>query len=276
MRDILKQMVYEDIGFEDITSSALIPKDRETKGIIIAKENGIISGIDTVSDLFNEFKIKSSVKKHDGDKVKVNDVIMEIKGNARTVLSLERTALNFLMRMSGIATLTFNTLKKIREVNENIILAGTRKTTPGLQIFEKNAVKVGGGDTHRFRLDDSVLIKDNHIAIVGSIEEAVNMAKKNVSFTKKIEIEVEDEKGAIDAAKAGADIIMLDNMSPNEIEIVLSSLESKNLRDNVLIEVSGGITPENIVEYAKTSVDIISTGYITHSSKSLDLSLEIL
>lgn len=275
MRDILKQMVYEDIGFEDITSSALIPKDLETEGIIIAKEDGIISGIDAVSDLFNEFKVKSSVKKQDGDKVKVNDVIMEIKGNARTVLSLERTALNFLMRMSGIATLTFNTLQKIREVNKNIILAGTRKTTPGLQIFEKNAVKVGGGDTHRFRLDDSVLIKDNHIAIVGSIEEAVIRAQKNVSFTKKIEIEVEDEKGAVDAAKSGADIIMLDNMSPDEIEIVLSSLESKNLRDNVLIEVSGGITPENIVEYAKTSADIISTGYITHSAKSLDLSLEI-
>ncbi len=276
MRDILKQMVYEDIGFDDITSGALIPKDLKTEGIIIAKEDGIISGIDAVSDLFNEFKIKSSVKKQDGDKVKVNDVIMEIKGNARTVLSLERTALNFLMRMSGIATLTFDTLQKIRGVNENIILAGTRKTTPGLQIFEKNAVKVGGGDTHRFRLDDSVLIKDNHIAIVGSIEEAVIMAKKNVSFTKKIEIEVEDEKGAIEAAEAGADIIMLDNMNPQEIEKVISTLESMNLRNNVLIEVSGRIKPENIVEYAKTNADIISTGYITHSAKSLDLSLEIL
>ncbi|WP_424355258.1 carboxylating nicotinate-nucleotide diphosphorylase [Methanobacterium sp. MBAC-LM] len=276
MRNILKQMVYEDIGFEDITSNALIPEDLETKGIIIAKEEGIISGIDVVSDLFDEFKIKSSAKKHDGDSVKVNDIIMEIKGNAQTVLSLERTALNFLMRMSGIATLTFNTLQKIREVNENIILAGTRKTTPGLQIFEKNAVKVGGGDTHRFRLDDSVLIKDNHIAIVGSIEEAVIMAKKNVSFTKKIEIEVESEKGAIDAAKAGADIVMLDNMNPGEIDEVISALESMNLRDNILIEVSGGINPENIVEYAKTNADIISTGYITHSARSLDLSLEII
>ncbi|HEX3014462.1 MAG TPA: carboxylating nicotinate-nucleotide diphosphorylase [Methanobacterium sp.] len=276
MRDILKQMVYDDIGFEDITSNALIPKDLETEGIIIAKENGIVSGIDAVTDLLNEFKIKSSVKKQDGDKVKVNDIIMEINGNARTVLSLERTVLNFLMRMSGIATLTFNTLQKIREVNENIILAGTRKTTPGLQIFEKNAVKVGGGDTHRFRLDDSVLIKDNHIAIVGSIEDAVIMARKNVSFTKKIEIEVESEKGAIDAAKAGADIIMLDNMNPQEIEEVISALESRNLRNDVLIEVSGGIKPENIVEYAKTNADIISTGYITHSARSLDLSLEII
>lgn len=276
MRDILKQMVYEDIGFEDITSNALIPKDLKTEGIIIAKENGIISGIDAVAGLLNEFKIKSQVKKHDGDNVKANDIIMEIKGNARTVLSLERTVLNFLMRMSGIATLTFNTLQKIREVNKNIILAGTRKTTPGLQIFEKNAVKVGGGDTHRFRLDDCVLIKDNHIAIVGSVGESVIMAKNNVSFTKKIEIEVENEKGAIDAAKAGADIIMLDNMNPDEIENVISSLESRNLRDHILIEVSGGIKPENIVEYAKTNADIISTGFITHSARSLDLSLEIL
>jgi nicotinate-nucleotide pyrophosphorylase (carboxylating) len=276
MRDILKQMVYEDIGFEDITSNALIPKDLKTEGIIIAKENGIISGIDAVADLLNEFKIKSHVKKYDGDNVKANDIIMEIKGNARTVLSLERTVLNFLMRMGGIATLTFNTLQKIREVNKNIILAGTRKTTPGLQIFEKNAVKVGGGDTHRFRLDDCVLIKDNHIAIVGSVREAVITAKNSVSFTKKIEIEVENERSAIDAAKAGADIIMLDNMNPNEIEKVISSLESQNLRENVLIEVSGGIKPENIVEYAKTSADIISTGFITHSARSLDLSLEII
>ena len=276
MRDILKQMVYEDIGFEDITSNALIPEDLETKGIIISKENGIISGINVISDLFNEFKIESSVKKHDGDRVKVNDIIMEIKGNARTILGLERTTLNFLMRMSGIATLTFNTLQKIRKTNKNIILAGTRKTTPGLQIFEKNAVKIGGGDTHRFRLDDSVLIKDNHIAIVGGIGEAVAMAKKNVSFTKKIEIEVESEKEAIEAAKSGADIVMLDNMSPQKIEKVISVLKSKNLRDNILIEVSGGINPENIIEYAKTSADIISTGYITHSARSLDLSLEII
>lgn len=276
MRDILKQMVYDDIGFEDITSDALIPKGLETEGIIIAKENGIISGIDAAADLFNEFKIRTSIKKYEGDNIKVNDVVMEIKGNARTVLSLERTVLNFLMKMSGIATLTFNTLQKIRNVNNDIILAGTRKTTPGLQIFEKNAVKVGGGDTHRFRLDDCVLIKDNHIAVVGNIHEAVALAKNNVSFTKKIEIEVEDEKSAIDAAKAGADIIMLDNMSPHEINEVISSLESQNLRSGVLIEVSGGIKPENIVEYAKTKADIISTGYLTHSARALDLSLEII
>lgn len=276
MRDILKQMVYEDIGFEDITTNALIPKDVEVEGVIIARENGIVAGIDAVSNLFDEFKVKKSVKKYDGYLIKTNDIVMEIKGNAQTILSLERTVLNFIMRMSGIATLTFNTLERIREVNENIILACTRKTTPGLQLFEKNAVKIGGGDTHRFRLDDCVLIKDNHIAIVGSVEEAVVMAKNNVSFTKKIEIEVENEKDAIDAAKAGADIIMFDNMDPDEIENIISTLEANDLKNNVLIEISGGITPENIVEYAKTSADIISTGYITHSARSLDMSLEII
>ena len=275
MRDILKQMVYDDIGFEDITTNALIPKDIEVEGVIIAREKGVVAGIDAVTTLLNEFGIQKSIEKYDGDMVKTNDVIMEIKGNARTILSIERTVLNFLMRMSGIATLTFNTLQMIRKVNENIVLASTRKTTPGLQIFEKCAVKNAGGDTHRFRLDDCVLIKDNHIAIVGSIEEAVSLAKNNVSFTKKIEIEVENEKDALVAAKAGADIIMLDNMSPDEIRNAISTLETYNLRNNILIEVSGGITPENIVEYAKTGADIISTGYLTHSVKSLDLSLEI-
>lgn len=275
MRDILKQMVYEDIGFEDITTNALIPEDIEARGEIIAKENGIIAGIDTVNYLIDEFKIKKVVHKKDGDKIAINDTIMEIEGDARIILSLERTILNFLMRMSGIATLTFNTLQKIREVNKNVILACTRKTTPGLQIFEKNAVKIGGGDTHRFRLDDCVLIKDNHIEIVGSVKEALIKAKQNVSFTKKIEIEVETLEDTIDAAKNGADIILLDNMSPNEIKDILSSLEAINLRNNVLIEASGGINPENILDYAKTSVNIISTGYLTHSAKALDLSLEI-
>lgn len=275
MRDILKQMVYEDIGFEDITTNALIPKDTNAHGKIIAKEKGIIAGIDTVNYLLDEFKIKKVAHKKDGDKIEINDTIMEISGDARIILSLERTILNFLMRMSGIATLTFNTLNRIRNVNKNVILACTRKTTPGLQIFEKNAVKIGGGDTHRFRLDDCVLIKDNHIAIVGNVKDALIKAKKNVSFTKKIEIEVETLEEAIDAAKNEADIILLDNMSPEGIKKVLSSLEAINLRSNVLIEASGGINPNNIIDYAKTSVDIISTGYLIHSAKALDLSLEI-
>jgi len=275
MRDILKQMVYEDVGFEDITTNALIPEDMESHARIIAKEKGIIAGVHAVNELFDEFNLKTSIFKKDGDKIKKNDIIMEIGGNTRLILSLERTALNLLMRMSGIATLTFNTLKDIRKVNEDIILACTRKTTPGLQFFEKNAIKTGGGDTHRFRLDDCVLIKDNHIEVVRDIEEAIVRARNNVSFTKKIEIEVQTLDDALGAAKTGADIVMLDNMSPDEIENVLSSLKSTGLRNKVIIEASGGIKPENISEYAKTGVDIISAGFLTHSAKALDMNLEI-
>lgn len=275
MRDILRQMVYEDVGFEDITSNALIPEGIKIKGRIISKEKGIIAGIDSVNVLFNEFRIETTIKKEEGDKIEINDIIMEIEGDARIILSLERTVLNLLMRMSGIATLTFNTLNNIRRVNSNVILACTRKTTPGLQFFEKKAVKIGGGDTHRFKLDDCVLIKDNHIELVGSIEEAVIRAKDNVSFTKKIEIEVENLEDAFVAVNAGADIIMLDNMSPEDVIKVLSSLKSDNLRHKALIEASGGIKPENIVEYAKTGVDIISAGYLIHSASALDLSMDI-
>jgi len=163
----------------------------------------------------------------------------------------------------------------IREVNPAIIVAGTRKTTPGLQFFEKNAVRVGGGDTHRYRLDDEVLIKDNHLALVGSVKEAVQRARKHASFTKKIEVEAETLDQAVEAAQVGADIVLLDNMSPKGVEIVLSALKDKGLRDKVLVEVSGGINPDNILLYAKLEVDVISTGYITHSAPSLDLSLEV-
>lgn len=272
VREIIK-MVYQDIGFEDITTKALITPDKLIKAKIISRETGILSGIDLVDNIFQEFSIKTTIKIHDGEKLAKDDIIMEIDGDASTILSVERTVLNILMRMSGISTIT---AMLIERVNNNVIIAGTRKTTPGLQFLEKEAIRVGGGDTHRFRLDDCILIKDNHIAIVGSVKEAVKMAKNYVSFTKKVEVEVESTKDALEAAIAGADIIMLDNMNPDEIRNVLNALENKGLRNNILIEVSGGINPDNIVDYVETGVDVISTGYITHSAKSLDMSLEII
>ena len=155
-------------------------------------------------------------------------------------------------------------------------MACTRKTTPGLQKLEKKAVEIGGGDTHRFKLDDCVLIKDNHIQVVGGVIESIELAKERVSFTKKIEIEVENEEDAVRASMFGADIVMLDNMSPDEISSVLDTLKERRLRDNVIIEVSGGINPDNILKYAELDVDVISSGFITNSAKSLDLSLNIL
>jgi len=273
--EIIK-MVYQDIGFEDLTTNALINPDTIIKARIISKEEGILSGVELSSSIFQEFSIKTIIRKFDGEGVVADDIIMEIEGDARTILSLERTVLNIIMRMSGISTITRKLVEIVRKVDNRIIVAGTRKTTPGLQFFEKEAIRLGGGDTHRFRLDDSILIKDNHIAIVGSVKTAIEKAKKYVSFTKKVEVEVESTGDALEAVISGADIVMLDNMDPTEVMKVVTVLDNKNLRNKILIEVSGGINPDNILDYAKTGVDVISTGYITHSARSLDMSLEIL
>ncbi len=270
------RMIHQDIGFEDITTKALIEPGIDINANIISRETGILAGIELASNIFEEFSISTDIIINDGEKIVANDVLMVLEGDAGTILSVERTVLNILMRMSGIATTTSYLITRVHEKNPNVKVAGTRKTTPGLQLFEKEAVKIGGGDTHRYRLDDCVLIKDNHIALVGDVRTCVENARNYASFTKKIEIEVENIKDALEASIAGADIIMLDNMSPEEVKNVIRALENKNLRKNILVEVSGGINPENIEYYADTGIDIISTGYITHSVPSLDLSLEII
>jgi len=276
MRLAMSKLVYEDIGFEDLTTRALIPPGMNVEGRIIAKEKGILAGIDLATDIFNEFSVETSIHKYDGEKLFTNQVIMEVYGDARNILSVERTVLNLLMRMSGIATLTKEMLLKAKNVNSDIIVAGTRKTTPGMQFYEKDAIRSGGGDTHRYRLDDCVLIKDNHLSIVGNVSDAIKRAKNYVSFTKKIEIEVETINEALQAARSGVDIIMLDNMPIKNVIEVLSTLKEHRLRDKVIVEVSGGVNLENIDDYAKTGVDVISTGYLTHSARSLDMSLELL
>jgi nicotinate-nucleotide pyrophosphorylase (carboxylating) len=275
MRQDLAKMVYDDIGFEDITTRALIPEGLLVKGHILAKEEGIIAGIEIAVNIFSEFSVKTKVLKVDGESIQPGQIIMEITGDPRSILSVERTVLNLMMRMSGIATLTSKMVEKVKKVNPSVLVAGTRKTTPGLQFIEKDAIRSGGGDTHRYRLDDSILIKDNHLAVVGGVAEAVFRAQKYASFTKKIEIEVESLEEALEAARAGADIILLDNMAPEKVINILSVLKEKKLRDNIIIEVSGGINMDNICKFANTGVDVISTGYITHSAKSLDLSLDL-
>jgi len=276
MKPDITRILYDDVGFEDITTKALIPPDLEIEAEIICKEDGVIAGVELADGIFKEFLIKTSIKRYDGDPVSAGDVVMTLQGDARSIITVERTALNLLMRMSGIASLTSKMVGDVKGVKKDVIIAGTRKTTPGLQFFEKDAVRAGGGDTHRYRLDDAVLIKDNHIAVVGSVKEAVKRAKNYVSFTKKVEIEVENSSDALEAAASGADIVMLDNMSTDEVQKVLEDLENAGLRKKVLIEVSGGINPGNIMEYAEKGVDVISTGYITHSARALDLSLEVL
>ena len=275
MDEIIKYMLREDEGFGDITSNALIPEDKIFYAKLISKDDGILAGIEIIKEMFLEYGIKIISSKNDGDKIAKGDILLELEGNSRKILLLERTALNLLMRLSGVATVTNRIVSKVHEVNPKIRVAGTRKTAPALQKFDKLAIAIGGGDTHRNALDDMVLIKDNHIAVVGSVKEALRLAKENNSFSKKIEIEVESIDDAIIACENGADIVMLDNMSPELALNTLNALEEKDLRKDVLIEISGGITEENILDYAPLDVDIISLGSLTHATPSLNFSLDM-
>ena len=275
MDEIIEYMLREDEGFGDITSNALIPENKVFYAKLISKDDGILAGIEIIKEMFLEYGIEIISSKDDGDAIKKGDILLEIEGNARRILLLERTALNLLMRMSGVATVTNRIVAKVNDANPKVRVAGTRKTAPALQKFDKLAIAIGGGDPHRNALDDMVLIKDNHIAVVGSVKDALLLAKENVSFSKKIEIEVESVEDAIIACENGADIVMLDNMSPEEAQSTLNSLKEKGLRENVLIEISGGITEDNILDYAPLDVDIISLGSITHQASSLNFSLDM-
>ena len=271
----LRSFLKEDLGQGDVTTHLLIPEKVMVQAEIIAKETGVAAGIEEALILLESLGIKAKPLVKDGQKIAKGKVLIKIEGNAKNVLALERTVLNLLARMSGIATFTNRIVRKIRKAGYKTVIACTRKTAPGLEYFDKKAVLLGGGDTHRLHLDDMILIKDNHVAIVGNVKEAVKLAKKQVSFSKKIEVEVSNVNEAIQAAKAGADIIMLDNFTPEKVKDAINRLKKENLRDKVLIEASGGINEKNIVNFADAGVDIISLGALTHSAKALDISLEI-
>ncbi|MHA1408937.1 MAG: carboxylating nicotinate-nucleotide diphosphorylase [Candidatus Odinarchaeia archaeon] len=268
--------IAEDIGYGDITTNLVIPKDKKCSAVIIAEEIGVIAGIQEITILFNEFNVDVKPSLNDGDLIsKEGEEVISLYGPMRSILVCERTALNFLMRMSGIATATHNLMDKVRKANPRVKIAATRKTLPLLNYFDKRAVYLGGGDTHRYRLDDCILIKDNHLELVGDITKILKIIRENTSFTKKIEIEVETPEDGLTAAKAGADIIMLDNMSPNMVEKTVKLLKDNNLRNRVILEVSGGINEHNILDYASKDIDIISIGGLTHSVKALNMKLDI-
>ena len=273
MDKIIEYMLAEDEGFGDITSNAVVEEGKIVTGSIVSKDNGILAGIDIIRQLFEEYGVKVNFWLKDGTRISSGDVLMSFLGDARTILLLERTALNLSMRMSGVATAANHYAGLVKEYDVKV--AGTRKTSPAIGKFDKYALKVGGADTHRFSLDDMVLIKDNHIATCKSPLEALLKAKDNTSFSKKIEIEVETLSDAVDCVKNNADIVMLDNMGPDEVKNGIDELEKLNIRQNSLIEVSGGITSETICDYAKLGVDIISIGALTHASRSLNFSLNI-
>lgn len=266
-------MLAEDEGFGDITSNAVVEKDKIVTAYIISKDNGILAGIDIIRQLFEERGVQVTFWLNDGCEISKNDLLISFKGDARTILLLERTALNLLMRMSGVASAANNYVNLVKD--HDVKIAGTRKTSPALGKFDKYALKVGGADTHRFSLDDMVLIKDNHIAACGTPLETLLKAQKNTSFSKKIEIEVETLDDAIECVQNKADIVMLDNMSPVEVKEVINNLNDLNIRQNSLIEISGGINEDNILDYVDAGADIISIGALTHASRSLNFSLKM-
>jgi nicotinate-nucleotide pyrophosphorylase (carboxylating) len=270
-----RRFLDEDVGQGDITTDAVVPKGTRVRAKIIVKEPAVVCGINEAKAFYEMLGANFSERVKDGDEVATGTVIAEMEGDGRAVLTSERTVLNILMRMSGIATETRRLVNKVKKVNPRVRVAATRKTAPGLRVLDKQAVIVGGGDPHRMRLDDAILIKDNHIVVTGGISEAVRRAQVSVGGTKKIEVEAKSLEQAVQAAKMGADIVMLDNMTLKEAEDALKELTAQNLRQKVLIEISGGVTPENIISYAKLGPDIISLGSLTHSTKAVDISLEV-
>ncbi|MFL0252315.1 carboxylating nicotinate-nucleotide diphosphorylase [Clostridium neuense] len=266
--DFIKNALDEDGAYNDITVNSIIPHNSESIVDIISKDDGIIAGIEIFKRVFFILgNTKATFKINDGDKIKNGEIIGSIKGSTSIILSGERTALNLLQRLSGIATTTNKLCNAVKDTGVKIV--DTRKTTPGMRVMEKYAVKIGGGFNHRFGLSDGILIKDNHIAAAGSIKNAIELTRKNTSFVRKIEVETESISEVKEALEAGADIIMLDNMNAEDIKKSIKIIDKK-----ALIEVSGNITFDTIKAKAIKGVDFISCGMITHSSKNLDLSMK--
>jgi len=276
-RKALLNFLREDIGRGDITSNSVLKPNLLASSTILCKdsEQAVIAGLREVGIVFDLCKCSCTALVDEGSMVSRGNEVMRIKGRARDILKAERTALNLLMRMSGIATETKKFVEVVKKISKDIEIAGTRKTAPGLRFFDKKAIKIGGGRAHRNSLDEMVLIKDNHLVLTGSIRESISSAKKLVGNNIKVECEVTDLQSAIEAINYGADIIMLDNFSPQEVENANRVLKELGLRQKCLLEISGGISLANVSQFAKSNPDIISVGSLTHSVKSVDFSLEV-
>jgi nicotinate-nucleotide pyrophosphorylase (carboxylating) len=277
LRNSLLNFLQEDIGVGDITSNNLNNFNKLVKADIIYKSDftGILCGLEEVEMLFDICNCNSKSIKSDGMSILPNEKIIEINGKAKDILKAERTALNLLMRMSGISTLTRKFVNIVNQIDQSISIASTRKTVPGLRLLDKKAVVIGGGVTHRIRLDDMVMIKDNHLVVDKSIREIISSIRERIGSSKNIECEVKNEYEAIEAIESGANIIMLDNFSVLDAKKTILKINELGLRQQVKIEISGGINLQNVIDYAKLKPDIISIGYLTHSAPSLDFSLKI-
>jgi len=270
LRRTVEAALAEDVGPGDVTTLSTVAPERSGRGLFIAKQPGILCGIPAMTEVFRTLDPDSNVSsiRRDGDRIETGDVLAEVKGRARSILTGERLALNFLQRLSGIATLTGKLAAAVSGTGARIV--DTRKTTPGLRFLEKYAVRIGGGRNHRFSLADAVLIKDNHIVAAGGIGEAVKKARAFVPHTMTVEVEAETERQVREALDAGADIVMLDNMSPATMRRMVALIAGK-----ALVEASGNISEETVRAAAESGVDIISIGALTHSAPALDIGLDL-
>lgn len=275
LEEKLLRILAEDTGQGDITTALIVPQETTAEAEIIAKEAGTAAGVEEAKILLECLGLTAKNLVEDGDQIKPGHVLIKVSGDARTILTAERTVLNILSRMSGIATKTKILTEKLRAKGLKTKIACTRKTAPGLSYFDKKAVQIGGGDAHRLHLDDMVLIKDNHIRIAGNVNKAVRRAMEKASFSKKIEVEITETEDILPAIEAGVDIVMLDNFSPKQIKNACLILKKSRFYGKILIEASGGITETNLLQYASSGVDIVSMGTLTNSVKTLDISLEI-
>lgn len=266
---LMRMALQEDITSEDVSTNAVMPTEVKGTVDLIAKEDGIIAGLDVYARVFQMLDEKTEIdfKCKDGDEVKKGELMATLTGDIRVLLSGERVALNYLQRMSGIATYTRQVAKLLE--GSKVTLLDTRKTTPNCRVFEKYAVRVGGGCNHRYNLSDGVLLKDNHIGAAGSITKAITMAKEYAPFVRKIEIEVETLEQVKEAVEAGADIIMLDNMTPEVMKQAVELIDGR-----AQTECSGNITKENIARIREIGVDFVSSGALTHSAPILDISMK--
>ena len=266
---LIRMALQEDITSEDVSTNAVMPTATKGSVDLIAKEDGVIAGLDIYARVFTILDEKTEIDFHckDGDEVKKGELMATVTGDIRVLLSGERVALNYLQRMSGIATYTRQVAKLLE--GSKVTLLDTRKTTPNCRVFEKYAVRVGGGCNHRYNLSDGVLLKDNHIGAAGSVTKAVQMAKAYAPFVRKIEIEVETLEQVKEAVEAGADIIMLDNMTPEVMQQAVELIDGR-----AQTECSGNITKENIQKIREIGVDFVSSGALTHSAPILDISMK--
>lgn len=269
----LKRFLEEDVRSGDITSDLTVPEETSALATIYAKEKAVLAGILEVAAIADFSGLEYEILSFEGNWTQAQQPVMRLRGKARTLLRVERVCLNIVQRMSGIATKTYRMVSAAQGHNPSVKVAATRKTTPGFRFFEKRAVVIGGGDSHRYALDDMVLIKNNHITAAGGVRNAVTAAREKVSFSKKISCEARTLQEVQEAIGAGADIVLLDNFKPKDIGGVVQVLEKDGMRRGVILEVSGGVDEDNIGEFAKAGIDVISSGALTHSYDSADFNM---